>query len=209
MKKFHNPFISTPVRTLTFAAMAMRQFSLIRPLQGLVLFVAILLQPTVFGALIISHDVTFHPDTGVSDFLITFDSTPDFFNVDSFGRQADSFQLFIDTNPSPTPFDAATLWHNATTIIRADEIQVFDDIRIRDRAPTSGDACSGGWGPIRGFVPFSISGASVSFSVPDNLLGVDGHFSYLLEGYNYGARNYDFVGTANAVQNPRRSLRVR
>jgi hypothetical protein len=152
-----------------------------------------------FGAQIISQDVTFNANTGVADFLITFDSTPDFFSADAFGRQADSFQFFINTNPSPTPFDMPTLWRNATTIIRGEEIHVFGDIPIRARTPSSSDPSSGGWGSMRGLVPFSISGASVNFSVSMAALGVTGDFSYLLEGYDYGAGIYDFVGTSNAV----------
>jgi hypothetical protein len=191
-----------PVATFkSKSAILERQFflSLRRSFGGLIVFVTILTQTAAMGTLITSQDVTCNPTTGIAGFRVTFDSTPDFFSVDAFGWQATSFQFFINPNPSPTPFDVGTLWRNATTIIRPEEIHVFGDIPIRDRAPTSSDTSSGGWGPIRGSVPFSISGASVIFSVPMDLLGVTGDFSYLLEGYDYGAGIYDFVGTSNAV----------
>ena len=167
---------------------------------GVLVFVKFLVQQASFGALIVSDDVTFNAGSGVADFVITFNSTPDFFTLDSVGRQDDSFQFFI--RPSPTLPSLGGPFYNVTTIIRGEEIHVGGDIRLRDVAPTSSDPSSGGWGPLRGSVPFSISGASVNFSVPMALLGVTGDFSYDLQGYNFGIQNYNLWGTTANVSPP-------
>jgi hypothetical protein len=161
-----------------------------------VTLIVTLLADSAFGAQIISQDVILKPDSLVADFQLTFNSAPDFFTVDSLGRQADSFQFFINPNASPKPFNIATVSSGAITIVRGEEIHVFDEIPVRDRTPPSPDPSGGGWGPIRGSVPFSISGVSVDFSVPTALLGITGKFSFVLQGSNYGALNYDYVGTS-------------
>jgi hypothetical protein len=47
---------------------------------------------------------------------------------------------------------------------------------------------SGGWGSIRGSVPYTLSGNVFSLLVPLELIGdTDGKFSYQLMWYEYGA----------------------
>jgi hypothetical protein len=151
-----------------------------------------LIQTSALGAIITSQEVTLRADVSVTDFLITFSDTPDFFSVDAEGRQADSFQFFI--NPSPTiPFQAGYDGVN-TTLIRGEEIHVSGDVRVRDIRPSSGDPYSGGWGALRGSVAFLITGNLVTFSVPNDMLGVSGPFGYHLEGYRYGADYYNDFG---------------
>jgi hypothetical protein len=145
------------------------------------------------AALMISQSVFFDAGSGVANFVLVFDCTPNFFTVgpnSPIERQADSFQFWI--NPSTLPLPP---YPYGKVVIRGDEIHVSGDLRIRDVAPSSSDPVEEGWCPIRGSVPISISGESVSFSVPMDLLGVTGAFSYHLEGYNYGSENYSAEGT--------------
>src|SRR5262245_61037184 len=101
----------------------------------------------------VSESAVFNPVTQEVLFTIEFNQAPDFSTVDSFGRQANSFQYFIvgDPNlPYPVNFDA---------IIRGEEIHItLDTIRIRNSEPGVPDPVAGGWGAVRGVVPFSLNG---------------------------------------------------
>ncbi len=132
-----------------------------------------------------SESAVLNPATQEVVFTIEFNQSPDFFTVDSFGRQAHSFQYFIvgDSNlPYPANFDA---------IIRAEEIHsTVDEIRIRNSTPSDADPAAGGWGPIRGVVPYRLNGNVLTFSVPLELVSdhhQDGTFVYQLEAYQFGS----------------------
>ena len=115
-------------------------------------------------------------------FTIRFTRPPDFFTIDGLGRAADSFQYFIVGDPSaPYPL-------NYTSVIRGDEIRFDGLITIRNVDPPDADARAGGWGTIRGEVPYSLHGRMLRFSVPLALLTsqTSGTVDYLLETYSFG-----------------------
>jgi hypothetical protein len=59
----------------------------------------------------------------------------------------------------------------------------------------------GGWGSIRGSVPYTLSGNVFSLLVPLQLIGdSDGNFSYRLEWYEYG--RYQHYIDAETVPEP-------
>lgn len=115
-------------------------------------------------------------------FTINFNRVPDFFTVDEVDRQADSFQYYIDPSGELPIFRPPSAYSNLSSIIRGEEIHVAGDIRIRDVFPVgSSEPNSGGWGKIRGSVPYSLDGTVFKFSAPLQFIGdSDGVFSYQL-----------------------------
>lgn len=110
---------------------------------------------------------------GTATFSIDFPHVPNFYSVDAFGRVADSFQIQISANPNGSP------QINPTTVIRGDEIHYSSAITIRNGSPPSSDPQSGGYGTVRGTVPFSITGTDLTFTTPLSLIGAPtGNFSY-------------------------------
>jgi hypothetical protein len=78
-------------------------------------------------------------------------------------------------------------------LIRGDEIHIANAIRVRDARPPVADPNAGGWGAIRGSVPFQVRAepngtARVTFSVPFTMLGITGQFAWALETYNFGSQ---------------------
>ncbi|MFN8491658.1 MAG: hypothetical protein U0350_28930 [Caldilineaceae bacterium] len=133
----------------------------------------------------VSESAIFDPVTQAVLFTIEFNQAPDFFTVDAFGRQKNSFQYYIVGAPNlpyPANFDA---------IIRGEEIHITSDaIRIRNSAPSVPDTGAGGWGAVRGVIPFSLKGNVLTFSVPLHLISdhsLDGAFAYQLESYQFGS----------------------
>lgn len=118
-------------------------------------------------------------------FFIKFNEAPDFFTVDSFGRQAGEFQYYIDADA----LDSTPHQNHVESIVRGGEIHLDGDIRIRDRYGYDGtDTNSGGWGPILGSVPYTLSGTLLSFTTPWSLLkDDDGIFTYQLLLTEYGS----------------------
>jgi hypothetical protein len=96
----------------------------------------------------VSQSAVFNPATSEVQFTIEFNQPPDFFTLDSFGRQANSFQFFIVGDPSlpyPELYDA---------IIRGDEIHITGNtVRIRNSVPEDPDPASGGVGRNPRFRP--------------------------------------------------------
>jgi hypothetical protein len=122
-------------------------------------------------------------------FSIEFNRAPDFFTLDGFGRQADSFQYYIDVDA--TVGTVGEIRFIAGIIVRGGEIHLEGDIRVRDREGDGG-VNSGGWGPIRGSVPFQLTGNILTFTSPWTLINDDGVFSYALLLTEYGGLT-DFV----------------
>ena len=148
-----------------------------------------------------SQSAVFNPTTGTVQFSITFNQPPDFFTVDSIGRPANSFQYYIVPDHGDPSF---AFPDNFDSIIRGDEIHITGNtIRIRAPTPSTIDPAAGGWGPILGEVPFSLSVNTLTFSSPLFLISphnVDGIFTYRLELYVFGALT-DFVD-ATSVPGP-------
>jgi hypothetical protein len=123
-------------------------------------------------------------------FQIEFNRVPDFFTTDEYGRQADSFQYYIDADGGFPIFKGTDIYYsNLESIIRGSEISLAGDVRIRNALPPDPDlSSSGGWGSIRGSVPYTLSGNVFSLLVPLELIGdTDGKFSYQLMWTEYGA----------------------
>lgn len=112
--------------------------------------------------------VTVTQDSSTAAFQIVFDHAPDFFTVDAYDRQPDSFQFY-------TP----------GTVIRGDEIHVGNTIVIRNvfYGPYT-DPHSGGWGSVRGAVPYSLTDNVLEFVVPFSML--DSHDQFPWQIYRYG-----------------------
>jgi hypothetical protein len=132
----------------------------------------------------VSQSSSFNPASGLVNFTVQFNQPPDFFTVDEYDRQANSFQLFFIGDPDlhyPDNYDA---------IVRGEEIHLTGNLlRIRGVSPEDPTPGSGGWGTIRGSSPFSVSGNNLTFSAPLNVLsnhGIDSHLAFHWESYEYG-----------------------
>jgi len=122
-------------------------------------------------------------------FQIEFNRTPDFFTTDEYGRQADSFQYYVDADGGFPIFKGGEFYYsNLESIIRGSEIYLGGDVRIRNAFPPDPElSSSGGWGSIRSSVPYTLSGNVFSLLVPLELIGdTDGKFSYQLLWTEYG-----------------------
>jgi hypothetical protein len=118
---------------------------------------------------------SFTLDRKAGDVTVTlnFGHAPDFYTTDSGGRPLDSFQMNIaGGNKDPLL--------NPTTVLRGDEIQFANAIRVRNATPPDlTDSHSGGWGTVRGAIPFSVKGTELTFTAPLSLINVpDGIFRY-------------------------------
>lgn len=133
---------------------------------------------------VISESAVINQDNNEVLFTINFNRTPNFLLTDEFGRQADSFQYFIEANgESPIPLNYSEL----DAVVRGEEIHVAGNIRFRKALPSSSDPNAGGWGDILGSVPYTLNGNTVSFSAPPQLFGdLDGFFSYGLQWTEFG-----------------------
>jgi hypothetical protein len=163
---------------------ALRSMAAVALLSGAGQAHATLIQPAPFQ--FVSESAQYDSASNQIHFQIVFNQPPDFLEVDEHNRSANAFQYFIFGDRSltyPDHFDS---------IIRGEEIRVADGIRIRNAAPTSlpDDVHSGGWGTIRGTVPYSLSGSVLRFTTPLHLISdvsTSGILEYQLETYVYGA----------------------
>lgn len=132
----------------------------------------------------VSQSAVYSSTTGDVTFNIDFNQVPDFYTLDSFGRPANDFQVYVVGDPSlpyPTDFDS---------IVRGVEIHLGGGIPIRNGAPSSTDPNAGGWGSVRGTVPFTLVGTDLIFSVPLYTLSnhsTDGVFTYIFQTDSFGA----------------------
>jgi hypothetical protein len=145
--------------------------------------------PSVSSAGIASQSAIYNPLTGEVAFTLVFDQQPDFFSTDAPGRQADSFQYFIvgdPTLPYPSRYDS---------LIRGDELHsTIDQIPIRDAVT----------GALRGSVPYSLTGAALSFSAPLSLISDHtdaGTIQYVVETYEFGAFTGGAIGEVALLTN--------
>jgi hypothetical protein len=127
--------------------------------------------------------------TATMHFTLHLSHKPDFTTLDSNARPQDSFQMFIAFNPSTAnPANP----QSADVVIRGDEIHIAHAIRIRDARPAVPDPDAGGWGAIRGTVPYHVRAqangtAVLTFNGSFALLGITGQFGWALITYNFGA----------------------
>lgn len=132
----------------------------------------------------LSESAVFNPVSGEVHFTVEFNQPPIFLTTDSVGRQTNSFQYFIVGDPKlpyPQTFD---------TIIRGEEIHFTENaLRIRSAVPAASDPQAGGWGPVRGTVPFVLDGTTLTFATLLPVISdhsADGRFAYRLESYEFG-----------------------
>ncbi len=114
---------------------------------------------------LVSQDLTVSRQAAVVDFSLTFNQPPDFRTIDAAGIPVNSFQVEFNGN--------AALPADMTAVVRGDEIHLANAVRVRSPVGDGGPD-SGGWGPITGSVPFSLTGSTVSFAVPGADLGWTG-----------------------------------
>lgn len=136
-----------------------------------------------------SESATFNARTDTVTFRIVFSQVPDFFTVDEYGRPADTFQYWVGGDSL-----------NAEVIIRGVEIRFTDGlIPVRNVAPEDPDLVrSGGWGTIRGEVPYTLRGRVLSFSVPLSLLTDQSDpdtLAYEVAAFEFGATTNSLLGT--------------
>ena len=158
--------------------------------------------PAEAALMVLSQSAEVNLDSSSVLFQIEFNRAPDFFTSDEYDRQADSFQYFIDADGGFPIFRGTDIYYsNLESLIRG-EIPLGGDVRIRNALPPDPDlSSSGGWGSIRGSVPYTLSGNVFSLLVPLPLIGdSDGKFSYRLEWYEYGAMQ-DYID-AETVPEP-------
>jgi len=144
--------------------------------------------PAEAALMVLSQSAEVNLDSKSVLFQIEFNRAPDFFTTDEYGRQADAFQYYIDADGELSLFSGGISYSNLETLIRGGEIHLGGDVRIRNLFPPDPDlSSSGGWGSIRGSVPYTLSGNVVSLLVPLQFIGdSDGKFSYALMWTEYG-----------------------
>ena len=128
-------------------------------------------------------------ESGNVDFTLEFNRAPDFFSCDQYGRQGDAFQFYIATTTNIPVFYPPRPY---ASLIRGGEIHIGDGIIIRnDSPPDESDPNSGGWGSVRGTVPYTLDADTLTFSVPADVLNVQGTFAYSLLLTSFGAATHN------------------
>src|SRR4051794_12864320 len=87
------------------------------------------------GFVIERHGVRVDRTRRRAEFEIHFSQHPDFFHVDSVGRQANSFQVFVNPNWSGDHRDLELQFEDIRDIIRGEEIHAGGELRVRDATP--------------------------------------------------------------------------
>jgi hypothetical protein len=95
--------------------------------------------PAEAALMVLSQSAEVNLDSNSVLFQIEFNRAPDFFTTDEYGRQADSFQYFIDADGELSLFSGGISYSNLETIIRGGEIHLGGDVRIRNLFPPDPD----------------------------------------------------------------------
>lgn len=151
------------------------------------------------GLELVSQSVQVSPTDQQATFTLVFNHVPNFATCDSFGRPADSFQVECIPN-TKAPMDALN-FGDIRAVVRGDEIGKGHMLAIRDGFENGSDPfpASGGWGTIRGKVPFQLTGDTLTFSAGMNLLDApSGTFSYRAFTTYYGSTVSSVQGSASA-----------
>ncbi|HET6249087.1 MAG TPA: hypothetical protein VFE47_15435 [Tepidisphaeraceae bacterium] len=129
--------------------------------------------------------VNVNQTAGSATFTIDFSHPPDFYTVDAGNRPADAFSIQIAANPTGSN---PLAFNNLTTIVSGTEIRFNNNIPVRNAFPASNDKAAGGWGSVRGSVPFTVTGDTLTFTAPLQLLNASsGKFAYQAFTTHYGA----------------------
>jgi hypothetical protein len=151
---------------------------------------------------VVSETANVSLNSQLVSFTIEFSEVPDFFTVDFVGRAANSFQYFLNFRNGNFPFGIPSQEGSLDVLIRGEEIKISGDVRIRNAFPSSfpDDPNSGGWGSIRGSVPFLLNSKKLDFNVPLGILGdTDGLFTYDLETYEFGGMSSRIHGQKSHI----------
>lgn len=166
-------------------------------------FVSVLLMfalPAHATFLATSQSVVFDPLTRSVQFTIEFSETPDFLTADEFGRQADSFQYWLNGRK-----DVSSEWES---VIRGPELHASgDDLRIRNGllGPSDPDPIAGGWGTVRGLAAFSLVENVFTFATPLSFLSdtnPDGVLDYEFITMEFGHTTSFFSGRSEVLPIP-------
>jgi len=150
---------------------------------------------------IVSQTVEVDPVNETATFQVDFNRAPNL-SLDGAGSQVEAFQYEIDTRSND--FTESMGFDDIASIVRGGEIFEGKGLPIRAR-DGDGGIDSGGWGPVRTFVPFSLEGASVSFTTSFDALGEDdGIFRYRLISTENGMSSATVYGgnPVNGVVGP-------
>jgi hypothetical protein len=145
---------------------------------------------------ITSQSAIYDAQQEIVNFTLTFTQAPDFYTLDGDGNPANSFQYrFLGDLSREYPA-------NYASIVTGDELHISDGIAVRNSSPASSDPGSGGWGSLRGLLPFTLDGATLSFSAPFSVLTDfenDGVLNFELDSFNYGTVNDHILGTVTTT----------
>jgi len=135
---------------------------------------------TAAPLVVVSHSAIYDVSTKQVHFTVVALAPPDFYTVDRFGRQKDSFQFYLNTEVGVSQWER---------IVRGGEISAYAAVPIRDTTgwfPTGEHA--GGWGSIVDIVPYTLTGTTVTLSYSfASIKTLTGQFAYDLLGTSYGA----------------------
>jgi hypothetical protein len=160
---------------------------------------------------IVSHSAVIDTPTRRVTFSVTFNENVDFVTKDAQGRQADSFQFYIDIhNGQPGPTYNRD-YGNLDTIASIRELTPSWTFPIRIAGPMSYDPTSGGWGAVRGWSTLNVVGRKATFVADLDVIGANlpgtvlpnGCFGYQLIACEYGAiRGQALDGVSTSVPEP-------
>jgi len=154
---------------------------------GFIIGLLLLAQPSVGQAMPIDFILsTMNRTAQTAQFTIQFTGIPNFFAVDQFGRQQDSFQLVRYDAPRQDDLGGGIIGETTfgRAVIRGEEIHWGDGLLIRNGlldGPGIPGARTGGWGIVRETVPFVQVGQTVSLTASLHGLNVPtgpGPFGY-------------------------------
>jgi len=129
------------------------------------------------------HSVEVDNTAETATFRLTFNREPVFFVSE--GTATDAFQVEIDADS--TSFEQPLVFETIDAVVRGAEISQADGLPVRDREGDGGEN-AGGWGPVRGFVPFDLDGATLTFTTGLDLIGDDdGKFRYRIIAIDDGS----------------------
>jgi hypothetical protein len=133
-------------------------------------------------------DVNNHHYRQEAEIAITFNQLPDFVTVDSRGRAANALQLyFVPRGGTNEPWEIHVVG-------RVNEGDMLGSVRFRN-GPQGADYTgsdpnfpSGGWGSIRGEVPYLLQDRTLSFTATYDMIGTpDAWWSLKAETFEFGS----------------------
>ena len=143
---------------------------------------------------LVSQDLTVNRQAQNVAFSLTFNQVPNFATVAADGTPGESFQVEFDGA------SASALPSDLTAVVRGDEIHLGGGLRVRSPSGDGG-ANSGGWGPVVGAVPFSLTGTTVAFDMSAKELGWTGG-SWSANIYSLSAGALTAQQTATSIPTP-------